>query len=355
MSNTPALIQKDITDQISHKLVELQDEGLQLPAGYNPNNALKSAFFELKNVKDKNKRPALDVCSKESIANTLLNMVTQGLSPAKTQCYFIVYGDQLQMQRSYFGTQTVLKRLSGVKDIWANVIHEGDEFEVEFDEKGRERLKYHKTSFLNRDNPMIGAYAIIDTEKDGQLLTAMTKKQIDTSWTQAKTTAVHTKFSTEMAKRTVINRAAKNYINTSNDSDTLIQAINDSTDNEYDQEVRRKDVTESAPSEEKTKSLAERFKERQLSGKNETVDIEYEEVPEDELIMTMKDEPKEDIESDQNEGIIDVSGYTVLQLKSALDAHEVDYDSHAGKDELVDIADKYFNGGDYSGEQAELF
>lgn len=45
MSNTPALIQKDITDQISHKLVELQDEGLQLPAGYNPNNALKSAFL----------------------------------------------------------------------------------------------------------------------------------------------------------------------------------------------------------------------------------------------------------------------------------------------------------------------
>lgn len=149
MTNAPALLQKDITDQISLKLGELQDEGLQLPAGYNPNNALKSAFFELKNVKDRNKRPALDVCTKESIANTLLNMVTQGLSPAKTQCYFIVYGDQLQMQRSYFGTQTVLKRLSGVKDIWANVIHEGDEFDVQFDEKGRERLKHHNGQARN--------------------------------------------------------------------------------------------------------------------------------------------------------------------------------------------------------------
>lgn len=355
MTNAPALLQKDITDQISLKLGELQDEGLQLPAGYNPNNALKSAFFELKNVKDRNKRPALDVCSKESIANTLLNMVTQGLSPAKTQCYFIVYGDQLQMQRSYFGTQTVLKRLSGVKDIWANVIHEGDEFDVEFDEKGRERLKHHNTSFLNRDNPMIGAYAIIDTEKDGQLLTAMTKKQIDTSWTQAKTTAVHSKFSTEMAKRTVINRAAKNYINTSNDSDTLIQAINDSTENEYDEEVRRKDVTESAAPAEKTKSLAERFKERHSTEKEESVEVNYEELPENEMDIDFTDDPKEDIDTGQQEDIIDVSGYTVPQLKSALDAHEVEYDSHARKDELVSLASDYFNGGEYDGEQSELF
>lgn len=44
-----------------------------------------------------------------------------------------------------------------------------------------------------------------------------------------------------MAKRTVINRAAKNFINTSDDSDLLVQAINNSTENEYDNE--RVDVT----------------------------------------------------------------------------------------------------------------
>lgn len=64
----------------------------------------------------------MEVCSRESIANSLLDMVVQGLSPAKTQCYFIVYGNQLQLNRSYFGTQAVLKRLTNVKDIWANVI-----------------------------------------------------------------------------------------------------------------------------------------------------------------------------------------------------------------------------------------
>jgi recombination protein RecT len=39
-----------------------------------------------------------------------------------------------------------------------------------------------------------------------------------------------------MAKRTVINRAAKSYINTSDDSDILVQSINQSTKNEYEDE-----------------------------------------------------------------------------------------------------------------------
>ena len=62
----------------------------------------------------------------------------------------------------------------------------------------------------------------------------MTKKEIDASWSQAKTTNVQKKFPQEMAKRTVINRAAKAFINTSGDSDLLIEAINNTTENEYD-------------------------------------------------------------------------------------------------------------------------
>ncbi|WP_144460067.1 recombinase RecT, partial [Bacillus pumilus] len=87
-------------------------------------------------------------CSRESIANSLLDMVVQGLSPAKTQCYFIPYGKQLQLNRSYFGTQAVLKRLTNVKDIWANVIFEGDVFDYEID-GGREKLIKHETKFEN--------------------------------------------------------------------------------------------------------------------------------------------------------------------------------------------------------------
>ncbi|MGG2105511.1 recombinase RecT [Lysinibacillus pakistanensis] len=238
MTNQLAIIQKDITDSVNSKLGELQKEGLVIPKNYNASNALKSAFFKLQEVKDKSGKPALEVCTKESVANSLLDMTVQGLSPAKTQCYFVVYGNQLQLLRSYFGTQTVLKRLSNVKDIWANVIYKDDVFDYE-NYHGRERLISHKTAFENRDKDILGAYAVVQTTDGEEILTVMTKKEIETSWGQSKTSqTVHKKFPQEMAKRTVINRAAKAFVNTSDDSDLLIEAVNQSTESEYEPQIK---------------------------------------------------------------------------------------------------------------------
>lgn len=237
-NQTPALLQKDITDQVTTKVASMQKEGLALPASYSPANALKSAFFAMTNSSNGN---LLEKGTKESIANALLDMVVQGVSPAKNQCYFIPYGNNIKLTRSYFGTQAILKRQKEVEDIWATVIYEGDEFEVD-NVNGREVLQKHKTSFLNRDNPIIGAYCIIK-KNDGELvLTVMTKKEIDKSWSKAKTKNVQNDFPQEMAKRTVINRAAKAFINTSDDSDLLIKAFNDTTSNEYQDERERKEA-----------------------------------------------------------------------------------------------------------------
>ena len=238
-NQAPAIIQKDITDQVNGKISAMQNEGLALPASYSHANALKSAFFALTNHSSGN---LLEKCSKESIANSLLDMVIQGLSPAKTQCYFVPYGQTLKMTRSYFGTMAVVKRLDGVKNIWSNIIFEGDDFELAIDEHGKEKLIKHGTSFKNRDNEIIGAYAIIEKEDGEQFLTTMTKKEIDVSWSKAKTKNVQKDFPQEMAKRTVINRAAKAFINTSDDSDLLIESINNTTANEYQDEQERKEV-----------------------------------------------------------------------------------------------------------------
>ena len=251
-----AIKQREMTDVILNRVSEMKNEGLTLPANYNAANALNVAFLQLVDMKIK-RSPLLEVVTRKSVYESLLNMVLQGLSPAKNQVYFIPYGNELQMQRSYFGTQTALKRLQGIKDIWANVIYEGDTFEIEIDEKGRERLKEHQTSFLNRDNPILGVYAIVDTEHDDQLLTVMTKKEIDRSWAQAKANNVQKSFPQEMAKRTVINRAAKSIVNSSDDSDLLVQAINQSTEDEYDNSGDRRDVT---PQSDTTQNLLNDFK-----------------------------------------------------------------------------------------------
>lgn len=106
-----AVAQKDVVDSVLAKITKFEETGeLVLPSNYSAANALKSAWLILQETVDRNNRPALEVCSKESVANALLDMVVQGLSPIKKQCYFIVYGTKLQLMRSYLGTLAVAKR-----------------------------------------------------------------------------------------------------------------------------------------------------------------------------------------------------------------------------------------------------
>ena len=101
--------------------------------------------------------------------------------------------------------------------------------------------------FENLDKPIKGAFAFIELANGDVHYTVMTQKQIMTSWGQSRQHNVQQKFADEMAKRTVINRAAKMYINTSDDSDLLTGSINTVTANEYEDEPERKDVTPETP------------------------------------------------------------------------------------------------------------
>lgn len=260
---------KQITSAVAERLDTLKDEGLALPAHYNAQNALKAAYLRLQTVKDRQGRPALTVCTEPSIANALLDMAIQGLSPAKNQCYFIVYGNELQMQRSYFGTIAALKRLDSIEDIDAQVIHQGDEFEIGADETGHIIVTKFKPSFANLDKPIKGAFAFIKLTNGRIAYTVMTKAQIDVSWSQSRNrqNRVQEKFSDEMAKRTVLNRAAKMFINTSDDSDLLTGSINAATEAEYEEP---KDVTATTEEESSTQLLADFKKTQETDKKNDT-------------------------------------------------------------------------------------
>ncbi|WP_323074899.1 recombinase RecT [Limosilactobacillus reuteri] len=265
MNNQVAQQQKPtkLTDLVLDRVKQMQDtQDLSLPKNYNASNALNAAFLELQKVQDRNHRPALEVCSHDSIVKSLLDMTLQGLSPAKDQCYFIVYGKELQMQRSYFGTVAAVKRLDGVKKVRAEVVHEKDDFEIGANEDMELVVKRFVPKFENQDNQIVGAFAMIKTD-EGTDFTVMTKKEIDQSWSQTrqKNNKVQQNFSQEMAKRTVLNRAAKMFINTSDDSDLLTGAINDTTSNEYDDE--RRDVTPVEDEKQSTDKLLEGFQKSQ--------------------------------------------------------------------------------------------
>ena len=118
-------------------------------------------------------------------------------------------------------------------------------------------------SIENQDKEIAYAFARIFKNDGTYVDTIMTKKEIDQSWAQTrqKNNKVQQNFSQEMAKRTVLNRAAKMFINTSDDSDLLTGAINDTTSNEYDDE--RRDVTPVEDEKQSTDELLEGFQKSQ--------------------------------------------------------------------------------------------
>ena len=229
---------RSITDRVMDKLAEMAKGGaLTFPANYSPENAMKSAWLALQEVKNKQGRYALEHCTMPSISNALLDMVIQGLSPAKKQCYFIMYGNQLQLLRSYMGTVAAAKRVAGIKGVAAQVIYEKDAFDFVMGDDGEIESVTHETSFANIDVEKVkGAYACVTDGEGKKHFTVMTIDQIRRAWNQGQTggkSPAHQNFADEMAKKTVINRACKLFINASDDSDLLAAAWNRTTANEY--------------------------------------------------------------------------------------------------------------------------
>lgn len=227
-----------VVDGVQKRISALEEQGgINFPPNYSVANALRSAWLIIQEAKDVNKRPALEVCTKDSVCNALFNTVVQGLIPSRKQVYYIVYGNQLQAQRSYFGTQAVVKRLPGIKDVWADVVYPGDAFEIS-KLRGGWKLEKHESKYENIDpENFVAAYCVIEFD-DGRpdYMEVMNRKQIETSWnkSRSKDQAVHKEFPDQMAKRTVINRACKNYVNTSDDSDLMIEAFVETGDRYQD-------------------------------------------------------------------------------------------------------------------------
>jgi recombination protein RecT len=225
--NVLALVRKDTVDIVAAKVREFQEKGeLHFPSNYSPENAMKAAWLVLQETTDRNGKPALQVCTKDSIANALLKMVVYGLTPLKDQGYFIVYGNKLVWQNSYFGNIALWKRSTGSdREPVAVVVYEGDEFEYEIAE-GEIRILRHKQSISNvKPDKIIAAYAILTYPDGEKKTTLMTMDEIRAAWNQGQTkgkSPAHTNFPAEMAKKTVINRACKIAIKSSDDSSLQI-------------------------------------------------------------------------------------------------------------------------------------
>lgn len=214
-----------ITEMVLSRVNELEKAGgLDLPKDYSAANAVRSAFLIISDMKDsKTNLPITQTCTKESIYNSLFNMTTQGLNPAKKQCSFIQYGNKLCMQREYAGSIALAKRYSNMIDINAVTIYEGDELEYAIDTKtGRKSIVKHVQKFENINTDKIkGAYAIKLFDDGTTDVEIMTMAQIKKAWEQGPTkgtSPAHKNFPDQMAEKSAINRACKLLIASSDDS-----------------------------------------------------------------------------------------------------------------------------------------
>lgn len=222
---TLATVKSEVVDKVAEQIRSFIEKGrLHMPHGYSAENAMKSAFLAMVEVKDKDGKAALTVCKRESVATALMQMAVQGLDPSKKQCYFIVYGDQLVCQRSYFGDEALAKRVLPGANVYAQVVYEGDGFEYDLS-GGQPRVTRHTQALGNRDaSKIVGAYAVIE-DASGTVVSGvvMSIDEIKRSWSMSKTyrpdgnSTPHHKFPGEMCLRTVVRKACKRVINSSTD------------------------------------------------------------------------------------------------------------------------------------------
>lgn len=239
-SNLPAMAKQQVAT-VENRVTEMEKSGqIYLPENYSASNALRSAFLLLQEVKDKDKRPALEVCTQASITNALLDLVIQGLNPAKQQAYFLVYGTQLVCHRSYHGTMAVARMVNPhIPDDGFSyaIVYKDDELIYEI-KRGKCRIVTHKQKLENIDKAKIKAAYCEIYDEDNKLINSelMTLEQIKQSWKQSpvhpiddkgniKPMSTHGKFTEDMALRTVISKACKPIINSSSDAE-LMKATN---------------------------------------------------------------------------------------------------------------------------------
>lgn len=246
MSNELAKQEKTIVDSVQKRIAEMQNSGsIELPNNYSVGNALKSAYLILQETQTSGKKPVLQACTQESIANSLLDMATQGLNPSKDQCYFIAYGNKLTMERGYLGTIALTKRIKGVKDVKGYAVYKDDKFELGFDILTGKQKILEFCPGLNRDpKNLVGAFALILGDNEILHTEYMDINQIHKAWEQGSmkgNSGAHKNFPDQMAIKTVINRACKYYVSTSDDSDKIADFMNktiEDTDRELEEEKK---------------------------------------------------------------------------------------------------------------------
>ena len=205
-------VKQNVGDQVIARVNSLCEAGFNMPKDYNFVNAIKMSVLKLQDLKDKNGKSALEVCTPASIQTALFRMCCKGLNAALNQVYFIVRGNVLCDQDSYFGKVLMVKRIYPDWNPIPVVIREDDVFEYAINPKdGKKYVVKHEQKIENIDKGFVGGYMYLP---DGELY-IMSKKQIMTAWSKSsnREQTTHKQFDEKMVQKTLVNSGCNMIIN----------------------------------------------------------------------------------------------------------------------------------------------
>ena len=209
------LAKSSLVEEIAlSKINQYVELGMVLPENFNPTNSLKKARMMLNDMKIQGK-PVLEVCTKESVIQCLIDSCCKGLDYSEMQVYFIPRNNIMTNLESVYGRIARAKRASRYYKPIVQYVHEGDDFQIGVDvTNGKTIIKKHETSLDNLDKPIVAAYTFVTDDNNDTEIYIMTKKEWLKSWSKSSSGAAVAKdFERDMIFRTIIKKSTKSLVN----------------------------------------------------------------------------------------------------------------------------------------------
>lgn len=201
MPETALAEKKTFSVALTEKLDSVSEA---LPKGFNKARFTQNAIALL------NDNPGIAKYGQNQIIGGLMKGAYLGLDFYSKECYLIPYGQSLNYQTDYRGEKKLAKKYSirPIKDIYAEIVREGDEFSIGV--KDNERVVNFVPKPFN-DGKIVGAFAVVEYQDGGIGTDTMSISELENTrkHSKAANSMAWKDFTSEMYKKTVLRRLCK--------------------------------------------------------------------------------------------------------------------------------------------------
>lgn len=195
--------------------VNIESKIVSLESSFNKMNAYKVNFkkeshFALQLLKSSDYLMKAAIAKPESLESALMNIAAIGitLNPAQREAYLVPRGSAVVLDISYMGLIKLATDSGSVVWVQAEIVKKNDSFKYQ----GMGEKPIHEFEPFGERGEMVGVYCVAKLHTGEFLTTIMSKAEVEeirNKSSQAAKSGPWVTFFDEMAKKTVIKRAAK--------------------------------------------------------------------------------------------------------------------------------------------------